>query len=71
MYVCVRVRTCLCACERVCLCVHVCVWVKFELIFQHILIVQSFDAMNSQRQALKNPCTYHMKFLLGDAICAI
>ena len=71
MYVCVRVRTCLCACVRVCLCVHVCVWVKFELIFQHILIVQSFDAMNSQRQALKNPCTYHMKFLLGDAICAI
>ena len=71
MYVYVRVRTCLCACVRVCMCVHVCVWVKFELIFQHILIVQSFDAMNSQRQALKNPCTYHMKFLLGDAICAI
>ena len=71
MYVCVRVRTCLCACVRVCMCVHVCVWVKFELIFQHILIVQSFDAMNSQRQALKNPCTYHMKLLLGDAICAI
>ena len=71
MYVCVRVRTCLCACVHVCMCVHVCVWVKFELIFQHILIVQSFDAMNSQRQALKNPCTYHMKFLFGDAICAI
>ena len=71
MYVCVRVRTCLCACVRVCLCVHVCVWVKFELIFQHILIVQSFDAMNSRRQALKNPCTYHMKFLLGDAICSV
>ena len=71
MYVYVRVRTCLCACVRVCMCVHVCVWVKFELIFQHILIVQSFDAMNSQRQALKNPCTYHMKFLLGDAICAV
>ena len=71
MYVYVRVRTCLCACVRVCMCVHVCVWVKFELIFQHILIVQSFDAMNSQRQALKNPCTYHMKFLLGDAIFAI
>ena len=60
----------MCVCARVYVCACVCL-VKFELIFQHILIVQSFDAMNSQRQALKNPCTYHMKFLLGDAICAI
>ena len=43
-------------------------FVKFESIFQHIVIVQSFDTVSPQRQMLKNPC---MKFLLRYAICAI
>ena len=40
-----RYFLCVCVCVLVCVCVCVCV-VKFESIFQHIVTVQSFDAIS-------------------------
>ena len=48
-------NVCVCMCECVCLCVCVCVCMRgdFESIFQHIAIVQSFDAIVKHRKTLK------------------
>ena len=61
-YVCVCVRVCVSVCVCVCVCVYVCA--DFESIFQHIAIVQSFDAIEKHRKTFKKffPVFYKIPF---------